>query len=160
MRALQRECPTRFVTSIFLMIKTNLGPWNRLKVFLNSVSISPRSQKSQISTPWCAWHSGVKIKCLMHTAEIDSPVGCTPWRLSPQNDAHREVFLRYCEFLTSERFGTIDYAVICIVHLRDWLSSVMHTSEIDLAVWCTLQRLIPQWDVFWVGLKGTVSLDF
>ena len=30
----------------------------------------------------------------MHTAELDSVVGCTPQSFNPQWDAHREVWLR------------------------------------------------------------------
>ena len=34
----------------------------------------------------------------------------------------------------------------CDAHRGDWLSGVMHTMEIDLAMWCTLRRLTPRWD--------------
>ena len=64
-----------------------------------------RLTKISILTPWCAsWLRGV-----MHTAELDSAVGCTPHSLTLQCDVHRGV----------------------------WLCGVMHTVEPDSAVWCT-----------------------
>ena len=45
----------------------------------------------------------------MHTVKYDSAVGCTPWSMTQQCDAHHEV----------------------------WLSSGMHSVKYDSAVGCT-----------------------
>ena len=43
-----------------------------------------------------------------------------------------------------------DFEILCVVDSSEiwnnWLRGMMHTVEIDLAVWCTLRRLNPCWD--------------
>ena len=67
---------------------------------------------------------------LMHTAEIDSVVWCTPRRLT----------------------------LWCDAQCGDWLCGVMHNVEIDSVVWCTMRRLTLRCDAHCVGwLRGVMG---
>ena len=69
-------------------------------------------------TPRCDAYCGARLQGGMHTAAPDSEVGSTLQSLTPWWDAHHGAFWEI---------------------LITWLSSVMHTAELDLVVRCTLQ---------------------
>ena len=102
-----------------------------LKGFLPTVTLRPT--KISILTPQCAvWLRGV-----MHNAELDSTVGCTPQSLTPPWDAH--CGLCYRGVMHTEE---LDLAVGCTpqddAHCGAWPLGMMHTAESDSAVGCTL----------------------
>ena len=104
-----------------------------------------------------------KIWCtLMHTAESDSAVWCTPWSLTQWCDAHLGVRLG-SRMHIAHRGAFLKYFIT-------WLHGGMYTAELDLAVGCTPQsfsknfdHLTPQWDahcrVKLLGMMHTVESD-
>ena len=116
-----------------------------LKGFLLIVPLKqPETNKDFDLTPRCA----VWLRCVMHTAELDSAVGCTPQSLTPWWQAHRGA--RLCGGMHTaelfEKFWSLDSAVWCTprsltsqwdAHSRSWLSGEMHTVESSSAVWIT-----------------------
>ena len=62
-----------------------------------------------------------KISILMHTAELDPTVWCTPGSLTPRYDAPSGAFLRTLGHLTP----------LCDAHRGAWLRGGMHTAESD-----------------------------
>ena len=93
-----------------------------LKGFLLIVPLKqPETNKDFDLTPRCA----VWLRCVMHTAELDSAVGCTPQSLTPWWQAHRGA--RLCGGMhTAELFE------------KFW--------SLDSEVWCTPRSLTPRWD--------------
>ena len=83
---------------------------------------------------------------ILHTAELDSAVWCTPRSMTQRCDAHRGVRLgggmHPAEFF--EKLWSLDTAVGCTPqtpryksHRGVWLWGVMHTAESDSTVGCT-----------------------
>ena len=141
------ECVTKFLTSIFFH---DSNPpelvINRLKYFRIKFRFPQeiRSQNSKNSTPWCAWHRGVKILGLanqnffLHNFSFMIDV-FTPKRISPD-----------CPFKRNQRLTKIS---ILTPQCAVWLHGGMHTAELELAVGCTPRSLTPWWDAHpWVRL--------
>ena len=101
----------------------------------------------------------------MHTAKLNSAVGCTLRSLTPQWGAHRGVWLRggnhTAEFF--EKFGAVDSVVRstprsltqqrCDAQSDSAVGCTVHTAEffekfwsLNSVVWGTPRSLTPQWD--------------
>ena len=84
-------------------------------------------------TTRCDSHHRAWLPSMMHTVELDSEVGCTPWSLTLRYYAHLGAWLRgvmhTMEFF--EKLGSLDSMVWC----TPW--SFLNTFFHDSAVWCT-----------------------
>ena len=115
-------CKSTFYTSNIFFHDRCVHP---LKGFLLFVPLKTTRDKRRFQSPVCS----LSLRCdarrgdcldgVMHTAESDSAVWCTPRRLTPCRDClcrvmHSADFFWDIVFLTPEKFGTIDSTVWCM----------------------------------------------
>ena len=147
----QRECVTRFSTSIFSLFQSIWAPDKRAKVFSNLVSISQRQ------SPQCATHGGVKdIKFRKKTPRCATYRGdylrahCRDDLSGVQHTA--ATISQNTAESRAPSFKKI--SAVCITlkrcnkpHVRDDPSNVQHTVEMIFKV-CNTPYCFKKFDVF------------